>query len=133
MGQTGEHSKIPTKIVDLTPGTATSGGLGAAEGGCARCEAFEAELLRAKQEKEAAIRALAEERERTEALRLNYPTSKHEVGSHLSPEALNPPLRYVLADALNDFLKKYLRYLHLGMHRAASSVRGVPRQPERKR
>jgi hypothetical protein len=94
---------------------------------------LEAELTRAKQQKDAAILALAEERERSEALRLSYPTSKHEVGSHVSPESLDPPLRYVLADTVNDFLKKYLRYAHVGMREAASVVQRIAGQAERKR
>lgn|GEM_PF-6908682 len=117
----------------MTAGTAPARPFAASEPGCARCNALETELTRTKQEKDAAILALAEERERSEALRLSYPTSKHEVGSHVSPESLSPPLRYVLADAVNDFLKRYLRYAHAGMHGAASLLQRMAGQAERKR
>lgn len=119
------------KVLELGQKAAGAKGLGTEK--CQDCEALEAELAGVTQQRDLAIRALAEERERTDALRLNYPSSSHSVGSHVPPDAFKPPLRYAIADAANDWLKKYFRMAHGAIKYASSLASRAASQGERKR
>lgn len=82
---------------------------------CPRCSELEQELreLRA---------ALARERELVNALRLSYPAGAEPALKEYPPSVGpgEPPLRYRVADALSDGLKKYLGPVH---HSARAALR----------
>jgi hypothetical protein len=87
--------------------------------------ALEAALVEARRERDEALLALATERELTNALRLQLRQPPIEVARYPAGTGLGPPpLRYELADKLNDSAKKALG----PVHRAAKSLLG--RKPQ---
>ena len=81
---------------------------------CLRCEQLRAELRAARKERDAALLAVAIEREKANATLL----------SQAVPEPPPPkPLRYWAIDALSDGLKKALPWPHAGVRAAARLLR----------
>ena len=83
-------------------------------GACPECSSLKAEILRLSQLKDAALLDQAKVREMVNALQLNYPTSSHDLGPYAGLEPEERPLRYELADFINDLIKKRLSLLHRG-------------------
>lgn len=82
---------------------------------------LEAALVEARRERDEALLALAKERELTNALRLQLRQPPLEVARYPAGTGLGPPpLRYELADKLNDSAKRALG----PVHRAARSLLG---------
>lgn len=79
---------------------------------CAECETLKAQVLELRRNRDQALLELAQERERSEALRLNFPTDSHYLGTHQA--AIDLPLRYLVVDRVNEVLKSRFRFLHSG-------------------
>jgi hypothetical protein len=69
-----------------------------------------------------ALKALADEREISNALRLGYSRPYHYVGSYVRYRRGEQPLRYDIADAANQFFKTYLGVLHTATRGTASRI-----------
>lgn len=92
---------------------------------CERCAALEAELAEARAERDAAKLELARARELADALRLSFPPTGEPPPPPFAPAmtpGAPPPLRYVLADRANDYVKRYLQPLHSAGRRAAEAA-----------
>lgn len=74
---------------------------------CERCAELEAELLAVRRERDEALLQLSQERERLDALRLQRGDGEVDLSA-----VAGAPLRYVLADQLNDSVKRVLSPLH---------------------
>ena len=83
---------------------------------CPQCERFRAELRAAREDRDAALLAVAVEREKANAVLL---------GQTQAVPAPPPekPLRYWAVDALSDGLKKALPWPHAGVRAAARLLR----------
>lgn len=90
-----------------------------------------AELQR---QRDDALKALADERETSNALRLGHSSAYHYVGSHVRHRKGETPLRYEVADAANEVFKRYLGFIHAATRTALSSLvrigRGLGRNIE---
>ena len=69
-----------------------------------------------------ALKALAEERETSNALRLGHSSAYHYVGSHVRHRRGETPLRYEVADAANAMVKSYFGFLHAATRAALSRL-----------
>jgi hypothetical protein len=88
---------------------------------CPDCEALRAQLAAARAGRDEALLAVAREREKVNALRQALPhvieaPAPNYPGSVAPGE---PPLRYVMADAANTAIKRYLGPLQEGGRQAA--------------
>lgn len=84
---------------------------------CAECAALTAEVEELRVSRDDALLALAKERELLEALRSKY--SAAEIFLRTGREA---PLRYLIADKLNNVFKERLEILHVAAKRATALV-----------
>ena len=83
---------------------------------CPQCEQLRAGLRAAREERDAALLAVAVEREKANAILLSQMKAV--------PEPPRPkPLRYWAIDALSDGLKKALPWPHAGVRAAARLLR----------
>ena len=74
---------------------------------CASCEQLRAQLSTVESERDIALLSLAQERERLNALRLALPAAAHGFPPEYPSAGPGPaPFRYVVADRLNDGLKR---------------------------
>jgi len=74
------------------------------------------------------MKALSEEREISNALRLGVSTPDHYVGSHVRHRRGERPLRYDVADAANDIFKTYFGFLHTAARETASRIYQVAKR-----
>jgi hypothetical protein len=68
------------------------------------------------------LKALAEERETSNALRLGHSSAYHYVGTHVRHRRGETPLRYEVADAANAMVKSYFGFLHAATRAALSRL-----------
>ena len=83
--------------------------------GCGRCSALE-------RERNESRAALARAREELEALRLAVSGIPEHAEAPFKGRALDTPLRYVIADKVNDGLKRWLKPVHAGGKALASGL-----------
>ncbi len=95
---------------------------------CPQCASLRAACDELRVRTDDALKALAEEREISNALRLGYSTPYHYVGAHVRHRRGEPPLRYEVADAANQILKTYFGLLHIAAREAASRVLQLARR-----
>jgi hypothetical protein len=104
----------PAKLVPLktkaSRGAADSASIDQEE--CPHCASLRAQCAELRKQRDDAFKALAEEREISNALRLGDSSSYHYVGSHVRHRRGERPLRYDVADAANRILKTYFGFLH---------------------
>jgi len=96
--------------------------------GCANCAKLREQIARMSVERQKLLELLAAERERSNALFVGYPPQGGmNSDSALSPEwqSLEKPLRYKVADKLNDAVKKALPGAHGVARRAISAFKGM--------
>ena len=82
--------------------------------GCPSCRELQTEVFRLTMERQQLVELLASERERANALFVSYPPQGHTPDSgpaHYEPP-IDKPLRYRIADKLNDALRARLGPLH---------------------
>jgi hypothetical protein len=89
---------------------------------CPQCASLRAQCKELRGQADDALKALAEEREVSNALRLGYSKPYHYVGAHVRHRRGESPLRYEVADAANQILKTYLGFLHTATRDAANRV-----------
>lgn len=89
---------------------------------CADCETLKAQVLELRRNRDQALLELAQERERSEALRLNFPTDSHYVGTYQAAERIDVPLRYLVVDRVNEMVKSRFRFLHSGAKSSTALV-----------
>jgi hypothetical protein len=96
-------------------------------GACPECAQLRLQVFALQRERDAALLAVAREREEVNALRLSYPRSPSVQPAEVWYQRPDPPLRYVLADRVNVLLKGRLGILHAAAKSAASRVRAMTR------
>lgn len=86
---------------------------------CAKCRDLEAQVFRLAMERQHLLEQVARERMRANALYLAFPPQTYDEGSAPPPPpaASQVPLRYQVADAINEVVKRVLP----GAHRAIRS------------
>lgn len=89
---------------------------------CPNCASLRAQCADVSKQRDDALKALAEERETSNALRLGHSSAYHYVGSHLRHRRGETPLRYEVADAANVMLKSYFGLLHAAARGALSQL-----------
>lgn len=104
------------------PGARSPEVASAAQPECPRCASLQASCNELRKRTDEALKALAEEREISNALRLGYTAPYHYVGAHVRHRRGESPLRYEVADAANRILKTYFGLLHTAARDAASRV-----------
>ena len=105
-------AKSGSTAADASPGTAE----------CPGCESLREQCTELRTERDDALKALAEEREISNALRLGHLSAYHYVGSHVRHRKGEAPLRYEVADAANQIFKSYFGFLHAAMRSAVSRL-----------
>ncbi len=95
---------------------------------CPQCASLRAACNELRGRTDDALKALAEEREVSNALRLGYSAPYHYVGAHGRHRRGESPLRYEVADAANQILKTYFGLLHTAAREAASRVLQLARR-----
>ena len=93
-----------------------------AKDGCSSCASLREQCAELRNQRDDALKALAEERETSNALRLGHSTAYHYVGSHVRHRRGETPLRYEVADAANAMLKSYFGFLHAATRAALSRL-----------
>lgn len=86
---------------------------------CERCKQLEARLAAVEMERDELSLALARERQRANAIFLQFPTQPTTVTVQV-PVREEAPLRHKVVDRLNDQVKKMLPFLHVAAKRAAN-------------
>lgn len=89
---------------------------------CPQCASLRAQCNELRTRADEALKALAEEREISNALRLGHSAPYHYVGAHARHRRGESPLRYEVADAANQILKTYFGLLHTAARDAADRV-----------
>jgi len=89
---------------------------------CPSCASLREQCAELRNQRDDALKALAEERETSNALRLGHSTAYHYVGSHVRHRRGETPLRYEVADAANAMLKSYFGFLHAATRAALSRL-----------
>lgn len=89
---------------------------------CPQCASLREQCTELRNERDVAFKALAEERETSNALRLGQSTAYHYVGSHVRHRKGEPPLRYEVADAANRIFKIYFGFLHTATRQTVSRL-----------
>jgi hypothetical protein len=89
---------------------------------CPQCASLRAQCGELRDQRDKALKSLAEEREISNALRLGHSGPSHYVGSHVRYRKGERPLRYEVADAANHILKTYLGFLHIATRETAGKV-----------
>ena len=90
----------------------TGPGVSAQASDCPQCAVLRVQCGELRDQRDDALKALADEREISNALRLGYSRPYHYVGSYVRYRRGEQPLRYDIADAANQFFKTYLGLLH---------------------
>ena len=98
---------------------------------CARCAALLAQLSELREARDATQRQLAEERARINALRLSYPPLLYSVAPSPEYRPTERPLRYAVADKVNDLLKERLGFLHRKVKKAIALTQRTPGSAQR--
>lgn len=83
---------------------------------CPECASLRAQVQELRQSRDEALLALGREREFLDAMRLKYSAAEYH------PTAEEPPLRYVLADKVNNAIKGRLGFLHTGAKKATAFI-----------
>ena len=89
---------------------------------CPNCASLREQCAELRNQRDDAFKALAEERETSNALRLGHSSAYHYVGSHVRHRRGETPLRYEVADAANAVVKSYLGFLHVAARAALSRL-----------
>jgi hypothetical protein len=95
---------------------------------CPQCASLRAACDELRVRTDDALKALAEEREVSNALRLGYSAPYHYIGAHVRHRRGERPLRYDLADATNDIFKTYFGFLHTAARVTASRIYQVAKR-----
>jgi len=82
--------------------------------GCPECASLRMEIVRLNQIRDAAFLELAKAREVSNALQLNYPTAAPIAATSVRLGLEERPLRYEIADFVNNLVKHRLSLLHRG-------------------
>ena len=109
----GPESEAIENQIDHHPGATVSQNPspeGGSSAGCPECASLRMEIVRLNQLRDAAFLELAKAKEISNALQLNYPTSPPSVRRGLEER----PLRYEIADFVNNLVKHRLSLLHRG-------------------
>ena len=120
-------SKSPPQPGKLVEFKAKSGATPAANASsptdeCPGCASLREQCGQLRNQRDDALKALADEREISNALRLGGSSAYHYVGSHVRHRKGEPPLRYEVADAANQILKSYFGFLHAATRNAVSRL-----------
>lgn len=104
----------PGKLVEFKGKSVTmpTADASAAPNSCPNCASLREQCAELRNQRDDALKALAEERETTNALRLGHSSAYHYVGSHVRHRRGETPLRYEVADAANAMVKSYFGFLH---------------------
>jgi len=107
----------PGKLVEFKGKSVTrpTADASAAPNNCPNCVSL-------RNQRDDALKALAEERETSNALRLGHSSAYHYVGSHVRHRRGETPLRYEVADAANAMVKSYFGFLHTAARVALSRL-----------
>ncbi len=89
---------------------------------CPSCASLREQCAELRNQRDDALKTLAEERETSNALRLGHSSAYHYVGSHVRHRRGETPLRYEVADAANAVVKSYLGFLHAATRSALSRL-----------
>ncbi len=114
----------PGKLVEFKAksATATTAEASTAPAECPSCASLREQCAELRNQRDDALKALAEERETSNALRLGHSSAYHYVGSHVRHRRGETPLRYEVADAANAVLKSYLGFLHAATRSALNRL-----------
>jgi hypothetical protein len=82
--------------------------------GCPECASLRIEIVRLNQLRDAAFLELAKAKEVSNALQLNYPTATPIAATSVRRGLEERPLRYEMADFVNNLVKHRLSLLHTG-------------------
>jgi hypothetical protein len=85
--------------------------------GCARCKELEGQLNALRLERQSLVEQVALERSRADALYVAFPAQARSEADHAAAQAAaalkaESPLRYQVADAVNDAMKRMLPGAH---------------------
>ncbi len=114
----------PGKLVEFKAKSATAPTADAstAPDQCPSCASLREQCAELVNQRDDALKALAEERETSNALRLGHSSAYHYVGSHLRHRRGETPLRYEVADAANQIFKGYFGFLHAATRSAVNRL-----------
>src|SRR5215813_3071346 len=113
-----ESKAIGTQLDDHPSAAADAGQNASPEkpgsAGCSECASLRMEIARLSQLRDAAFLELAKAREISNALQLNYPTAAPIAAPSVRWGLEERPLRYEIADFVNNLVKHRLSLLHRG-------------------